>query len=440
MVEVSRLSLFLLLSFNSGSYPLIHDINPDYKEGGESFKVYNGRHIASTTNTVVLFPNYRIGPLGFFFSGTPEVDANVGVQDQRWAIQWAHDNAPAFGASPHNITIFGQSAGGESVLLHVTNADAPRAVPFQKAIVESGPINLFLKHKDDATMLAKETSLLCNCGPLDVECMRKVPVQQFLDASKLAVVIPHGASEAIMRFAPVVDGVTVKREPYDAYANRTHVLNVPMIAGSNLNDGILFSYAISPKKPIISVEYAAIVAGIFQTRVGTERVLEAYPPDLLGDNRKVLAELVTDYFFACPTRWLLRQARAMGHTNTFLYRFSHQPPFHVWPESKNFCNVNVCHGDEIPYVFADSGNPFPWNLTAADALLANAMSTYWTTFASTGAPAGGPIAWPTTAKDQSMELQWPLSIKTGLLKSNCDLLESVGFKHGVSPYNVMMHV
>jgi hypothetical protein len=38
------------------------------EEGGESFTIYNGRYLASTTNTIVVVTNYRIGNLGFLYA------------------------------------------------------------------------------------------------------------------------------------------------------------------------------------------------------------------------------------------------------------------------------------------------------------------------------------------------------------------------------------
>ena len=285
-------------------------------------------------------------------------------------------------------------------------------------------------------MLAKETSDLLGCGTLDVECIRRAPTHKFLEAAKLAVVVPRGVSEAIQRFSPVVDGETVMREPFDAFNSGQNIVNVPLLAGSNLNDGVLFSWAIA-SKPLKWEEYLAICAGIFQEPSVVD-LFSLYPPDLSGDNRPVLAKLLTDFFFACPTRWMLRKAEQAGLTDLFLYRFSHQPPFKVWPKGKDFCNHFVCHGDEIPYVYFDSGAPFPWTMApnSTDFHLSTAMSKYWQTFASTGIPSGN-FTWPkyTTKADQSIELQWPLSVKKGLQNDQCNLLDKLGYKH-IAKYSI----
>ena len=54
--------------------------------------------------------SYRVNVFGF--PGLPGMAQNVGLLDQRLAIEWVRDNIAAFGGDPTRITIFGQSAGG----------------------------------------------------------------------------------------------------------------------------------------------------------------------------------------------------------------------------------------------------------------------------------------------------------------------------------------
>lgn len=86
---------------------------------------------ANGTGAVIVSLNYRLGPFGFLNlpgmapaypppSDPTAAVANVGLLDQQLAMAWAKDNAAAFGANASNILLTGQSAGGSSVLYHLT--------------------------------------------------------------------------------------------------------------------------------------------------------------------------------------------------------------------------------------------------------------------------------------------------------------------------------
>ncbi len=71
---------------------------------------------------VVVTINYRLGVLGYL--AHPELSAespygtsgNYGQLDQIEALRWVKRNINAFGGNQANVTIFGESAGGQSVV------------------------------------------------------------------------------------------------------------------------------------------------------------------------------------------------------------------------------------------------------------------------------------------------------------------------------------
>jgi para-nitrobenzyl esterase len=90
---------------------------------------------------VAVSMNYRLGRLGFFAhpalaaDAPAEVRCNYGFLDQRAALQWVQRHAAAFGGDPKQVTIFGESAGGGSVLAHLVSPMSTGL--FQRAILQS---------------------------------------------------------------------------------------------------------------------------------------------------------------------------------------------------------------------------------------------------------------------------------------------------------------
>src|SRR5699024_12718504 len=84
--------------------------------------------------------NSRLGALGYvdcteFSTPSRPIDSNLGLRDQIAALEWVHRNIAAFGGDPDNVTVFGESAGGNSVLSLMSS---PRAEGlFSRAIAPS---------------------------------------------------------------------------------------------------------------------------------------------------------------------------------------------------------------------------------------------------------------------------------------------------------------
>ncbi|KAJ8109251.1 hypothetical protein OPT61_g7600 [Boeremia exigua] len=87
------------------------------------------------TPFIMVSINYRLGILGFMHSPKTSgmIPSNNGLYDQDLALSWIKDNISGFGGDADNITVIGQSAGGESISVKTI-----RDPVFKRAIAFSG--------------------------------------------------------------------------------------------------------------------------------------------------------------------------------------------------------------------------------------------------------------------------------------------------------------
>ena len=86
---------------------------------------------------VVVRVSYRLGVFGYL---SPSGVDNLGLRDQILALRWVHDNIGAFGGDPDRVTVFGQSAGADSVLSLMLCRQTTGL--FQRAIMQSAPLGV----------------------------------------------------------------------------------------------------------------------------------------------------------------------------------------------------------------------------------------------------------------------------------------------------------
>jgi carboxylesterase type B len=96
----------------------------------------------SAFQAIMVLPGYRLNALGFLTSRELAAEAkacgdeamgNMGLWDQRAALEWTHNNISYFGGNPANITVAGYSAGAYSSFQQL--AHELFRVPKDKAII-----------------------------------------------------------------------------------------------------------------------------------------------------------------------------------------------------------------------------------------------------------------------------------------------------------------
>jgi len=364
------------------------------QQGGSAVPYYDGSSFARD-GVVLVTVNYRLGPLGFFAHPALVKDAgrepvgNYGLMDQIAALKWVQRNAKAFGGDKARVTVFGESAGGQDILLLLASKAAKGL--FAQAIVESGGGWGTTPSLADAEARAVAAATAAGLPEATAGQLRALPLSAF-DA------LPFRRASGPMVDGKIVEGPSIAQSFADGRA-----ADVPMIIGSNAGEDSLTT----------STAAAAALSKLSPERLAELR--SAYPgadDALLGRN------LFRDSVMGAPAHWIAGQA-STGNP-VWLYHFAFVPP-----GVRRFFPRAV-HGGEIPFVFEtiDKAPIPPQALTDADRAYARMVHGCWVSFAKSGSPQcpGGP-AWPayTLAADPTYVFGDTPHVETGFLKAPYDV-------------------
>ncbi|SFW17126.1 para-nitrobenzyl esterase [Sinomicrobium oceani] len=110
-----------------------------YTSGAGDAPIYDPALLVRENRVIVVNINYRLGILGFL-GGYRDIPANLGLFDIIAALQWTKKHITAFGGDPENITLFGQSAGGDAIA-HLMLAEGVDHL-FRRVIIQSAPLGI----------------------------------------------------------------------------------------------------------------------------------------------------------------------------------------------------------------------------------------------------------------------------------------------------------
>ncbi|HWQ65825.1 MAG TPA: carboxylesterase family protein [Methanospirillum sp.] len=347
-----------------------------------SMSLYNGTALAEK-GVIVVTPNYRVGALGFL--AHPGLDnespnnssGNYGLLDQIAALEWVQRNIGSFGGDPSRVTIFGQSAGGESILIHLTNPQTKGL--YQQAIVESGTFWTngaeidALYSKSDAEQLGETyAKSLGFSGPDAIAQMRKLSYQDITNATPW----PDSAFKMVNtpHFEPTIDGWVVPDSPENVF--RLHGENpVPLIIGSNADDGTTLAAGANMTIP----EYRTFIQNRFGKDADT--VLAKNSANSTEEVQLQLERIMTDYDFTDAVKFVAGSMAELNR-NTYRYQYTYALPGQPY---------GAFHGSETMLLFKV---PLPPN--SDNDIVSENLIDLWTRFAKTGDPNGGMnITWPT---------------------------------------------
>jgi cholinesterase len=213
--------------------------------GGTNTGFYNGKYLAYTEDVVVVTVNFRLNIFGY--PGVPGASQNLGMQDQRMAVEWVRDNIAAFSGDASRITIFGQSSGALAADFW---SYAYKKDPIVAGIIShsgnaySFPLNtLELAEKNWYNASAQ---VGCGSSGDNLGCMREVDWNDIRVAAA-KVPPPPGTSQARSQppFQATIDEIRV----FSNYYERAETGNHAKIVNDHLN----YPFSVTRTKPITAI-------------------------------------------------------------------------------------------------------------------------------------------------------------------------------------------
>jgi para-nitrobenzyl esterase len=387
-----------------------------FVNGGSSPSVYDGTAFAKDGVVLVSF-NYRLGRFGFFAHPALEKEnpagplGNYAFMDQIAALKWVQRNIAGFGGDPKNVTIFGESAGGFSVLTLLC-APSARGL-FAKAIVESGGGRTLLPTPDIKVsrpgLPSAEEAGLAFAKQVGIEgqdaaalaALRALPADKVVAGLNMMTMMSPTYS------GPMIDGKLVV-EPMENVFREGKQTKVPLIAGANSSE---FGFTTAKTMDQVFAPFGA----------NQEKAKAVYNPQDLTNVFAVGSLIASDRMFVEPARFTVRVMRAAGQP-AYEYRFSYVA------ESLRGQQKGAPHASEIPFVFNTVAARYGDKLTASDKAAAQAAHAYWVAFAKTGDPNGaGQPNWPVYDAEKDVLMNFTLDgpvAQADPWKERLDLIEA----------------
>ncbi|KAM7195500.1 cholinesterase precursor [Rhypophila sp. PSN 637] len=244
-------------AFKSNGKPvLVFFYGGRFTIGNTNTPFYTGKYFAQAQDIVIVTVNYRLNIFGF--PGRPDTSQDLGLRDQRAAVEWIRDKIASFGGDPTKITISGQSSGGVSVdywayayrddpivngiIAHSGNAFS---FPTNTKSVQQSNWDTVVKAVNCSRSDANKTGQQNHSSDEVLTCMRSLPYQTILTATSA---LKPAKSSSILRsippFWPIPDGETVfSAQECLALTDNGSFAKIPILLGNTHNENGYYQIA-----------------------------------------------------------------------------------------------------------------------------------------------------------------------------------------------------
>ncbi|MDT5339841.1 MAG: para-nitrobenzyl esterase [Mycobacterium sp.] len=285
-----------------------------YVTGSGQAPAYDLSAMADEGDVVTVTVNYRVGIFGYL--AIDDVSpANLGLLDQIAALRWVKENISGFGGNPNDVTIFGQSAGGDSVS-YLMVADGTEDL-FRRAILQSAPLGVQRGRAAMSRAMGKAAR-----GALGTRPEQAGTEDLLVAQGAAAASAARFGTRAQMPFGPQTGHYPLPADDEVDVRRREVARRLPVMIGTTADDALPFLMLNPRLAPVLGV------------------------PMLGSAAQRALSAAVTERLFARPASAFAKQhRRAGGHATTYVFDWK--------PAGSPF---GACHCIELPFLmgsFAD---------------------------------------------------------------------------------------
>ncbi|XP_017962236.2 acetylcholinesterase [Drosophila navojoa] len=354
---------------------------------------------------IVVTLNYRLGALGFLSLPEPGIYGNAGLKDQRLALQWVHDNISNFNGDPQNVTLFGESAGGSSVHLHMYGAHANKL--FHKAIMQSGTGNSEWVLQENGSFKARRLGELLQGKKIEddrklLEFLQSEAASPLAMLSKTLDVLTADERRRHLPFSfkPVMEDPrspdSMLNKPFiDLLHNRKRLPKMPVLLGYNSAEGIVLITNPKQKVELFDKDMARLVPRNLVEDPEAPEALEAAEDirqfyfngkSLTMECIDNLVDLLGDVHFILDLQHTAEVYANYQKAPFYFYRFDYVGGRNIYKKAFNADKLRgASHADELSYLFQWYNDTSP--IAADDAQISKRMAHMWANFAKYGKPA-----------------------------------------------------
>jgi para-nitrobenzyl esterase len=352
-----------------------------FQTGGTSENRQTGEFLARR-GVIVVSMNYRLGIFGFM--ALPELTAesssqasgNYGLMDQTAAIAWVRRNIAAFGGDPANITVFGQSAGSESVSMQM--ASPLTAGLFSKAIGQSGSELTGPRYalQPLAPIEQRNAAWATRAfGSDKLFYLRQLSTDQILNAAM------DNSRNPAPEFRPIIDGYFMPDSLAHIYATGKQA-HIPLLGGWVANED---SPATTPTADSFNVQ------AHIQFGPDALKFLALYPAKTDAEAIQSANDFASDHFMGYVTWAFLEAQTKTGSAPVYRYFFDLPSP----GDRNHSVAMGAFHSDDLEYLFGTLDSRPEMKIRPEDRALSDLMQQYWTNFAKNSDPNGPNLPkWP----------------------------------------------